>query len=67
MSNYSKKHYNELAEILRFHTNAAEIDEKYGGTSKERIRMIVLDLTTLFLEDNPNFNAQRFQDAITKP
>ena len=52
----TKKHYIKLAEIIKSNSDDMELNINWDN--------FLIDLTTYLKEDNPNFNEQKFYDAI---
>ena len=56
MSRYSKKHYEDIAEIIRLTRDDGSRSGYYMDNMVER-------LTIMFSADNPNFDRERFLEA----
>lgn len=52
----SRKHYNEIAQIIKLERNKTEVDS-------EQFNSLVNELSDFFQRDNANFNPERFIQA----
>lgn len=60
----SKKNYEEIAKILNKNFRVSKELDTFGHDSYST--ELENDLINYFKRDNPNFNSERFIDAITK-
>lgn len=62
MANFSKRHYEQVAAVIQYRRHLYE-DCISAPRARDAVKEIQGDLCKLFAQDNPRFDAERFNKA----